>query len=363
VKKLILLIIASLFLTGCYDYQELNNRAIISGLAIDYNDENYLVTLEILNSKKSDSDKESSEKVYFTEGSGKTLSEAFQNSNLKISKEPYFSHLKILIISEKIAREKMPDIIDYMIREPNIRNIFIPVMAKDSDASDLIKTTTKENPICSEAIQSLLENNKSSNNIALNIDFESFVDTIVDKRKDAKLNTISKEEEQIVLEGIAAFKDEKLATILNKDEASIINTLNNTSKNHFIKTTCDDKKEKYITINLYNNEDTNIEIKENKLYINSKLEASIIEDECNLDFRKPDVYKKVEEMFKKEIETEEKEVIKKLQQYQTDILQINDIHYKKERKDLTDWYKLDVSFKTKLIINKNGLIFRVDTNE
>ena len=29
-KKLLLLLIIPLFLTGCYDYQELNNRAIIA---------------------------------------------------------------------------------------------------------------------------------------------------------------------------------------------------------------------------------------------------------------------------------------------------------------------------------------------
>ena len=35
-KKIWIILILPFFLTGCYDYQELNNRAVIAGIAIDY---------------------------------------------------------------------------------------------------------------------------------------------------------------------------------------------------------------------------------------------------------------------------------------------------------------------------------------
>ena len=40
-KKLWVIIFLTFFLTGCFDYQELNTRAIISGIAIDYENEEY----------------------------------------------------------------------------------------------------------------------------------------------------------------------------------------------------------------------------------------------------------------------------------------------------------------------------------
>ena len=48
-KKIWILLILPFFLTGCYDYQELNNRAVIAGIAIDYKEEEFFIDLEILN--------------------------------------------------------------------------------------------------------------------------------------------------------------------------------------------------------------------------------------------------------------------------------------------------------------------------
>ena len=43
-KLLLLLLVLPFLATGCFDYQELNNRAVIAGIAIDYVQDNYAVT-------------------------------------------------------------------------------------------------------------------------------------------------------------------------------------------------------------------------------------------------------------------------------------------------------------------------------
>ena len=161
-KKLLLLLIIPLFLTGCYDYQELNNRAIIAGVAIDYEEDAFHIDLEILNNKKSSNQEEESSKTYYVKGSGPTLDKAFQDCHSRLSKEPYYSHLKILILGEEVAKEKLSEVLDYMIRDAAIRNIFLPVLAKGSKASEILETTTTENPIVSTSIQSMIENNKTN---------------------------------------------------------------------------------------------------------------------------------------------------------------------------------------------------------
>jgi len=358
-KKWLILLIIPFLLTGCYDYKELNSRAIVSGIALDFKYDAFQVTLEILNSKKSDSEKESSEKTYYVEGTGQTISEAIQNCNLKVSKDAYYSHLKVMIISESIAKEKMDKVLDYLLRDPNIRNIFIPVMAEGSDAGEVLKTVSTANPVSSEAIQNLIENNMQSNHIGIEQDFEVFADAFIDLRKDAVMNTVKKEKENIVLSGIATFRGSKLATILNQQEAAVYNVLSNNSKNHLVSTYCDEKEKKRININLYQNKNTSIEYKEGKLNVKSNLLASIIEDECNFDFRDPSVYPEIEKLFDKVIDDEFKSLIKKLQKNQSDILKINDSFYKKNRKDLANWYTLDLEFETEIDVNKNGLIFKV----
>ena len=72
-KKIWILLILPFFLTGCYDYQELNNRAVIAGAAIDYKEEEFFIDLEILNNKKGSGQEENENKTYYIGGSGKTV--------------------------------------------------------------------------------------------------------------------------------------------------------------------------------------------------------------------------------------------------------------------------------------------------
>ena len=358
-KKIFFLIIFIFFLTGCYDYQELNSRAIVSGIGIDYKEDEFEVTLEILNTKKSESEQENTEKTYYVVGSGKTIAEAILTANLKVSKDPYYSHLKVMVISEDVAKGKLQEIVDYLLREPNIRNIFIPVLAEGTSSNSILKTISKANPVSSEAIENLVENNKASNHIALDMDFEKFIDSLVDLRKDAVINTIKKEEDQLVLGGIATFKGYEYKNILNEEEAALYMVLKNKSDSSYVKTKCDSREDKYIMIHLYENRNTDIEFKEDKILVKSNLKASIIEDECGFDFRNPESYPKVQELFDSVLKDKFHELLLKLKKDQTDILGINEANYKNERKELTDWYQKDVDVQLSLDINKNGLIFKV----
>ena len=95
-KKIIILIITSLFfITGCYDNVELNKLSIIAGIGIDYVDNEYVLTYEIYNDNKSDN---TGELISDTiTGKGNTISEAFNNANMKTSKKDFFAHVQSLI--------------------------------------------------------------------------------------------------------------------------------------------------------------------------------------------------------------------------------------------------------------------------
>ena len=362
-KKLLLLLIIPLFLTGCYDYQELNNRAIIAGVAIDYEEDAFHINLEILNNKKSSNQEEESSKTYYVKGSGPTLDKAFQDCHSRLSKEPYYSHLKILILGEEVAKEKLSEVLDYMIRDAAIRNIFLPVLAKGSKASEILETTTTENPIVSTSIQSMIENNKTNDSISILKDFEEFTSEIIDPYRDGYINTISKDEDTLLLSGIAAFHEYEFSFFLDTEEAITFNTLNNDSTNYYINIPCENKKEKYITIKLYQNDGTSFEFQENNITVQSKLNASIVEDSCHYDFRKPDTYNKLANLAKPLIEEEYQNVINKLKEEKTDILGISDQYYKKYRTPLDSWYTWNFAYDIEVNINKNGLIFEVKENE
>ena len=77
-KKAILLLTFIFLLSGCYDYQEVNNLGIISAIGIDYEDDKYIITLEILNDS---GDKESSKISSYTKtNSDKSLAKAIEKT-------------------------------------------------------------------------------------------------------------------------------------------------------------------------------------------------------------------------------------------------------------------------------------------
>ena len=51
-RKIFILLPLLLFLTGCYNYYELNDLAIVTGIGIAYSNHEYEVTVEIVNPKK-----------------------------------------------------------------------------------------------------------------------------------------------------------------------------------------------------------------------------------------------------------------------------------------------------------------------
>lgn len=356
-KKLLFILLIPLFLGGCYDYQELNDLAIISGIAIDYEDD-YEVTFEVLESQK-----ESNEKASYVKATGKTISDAFAKASLKIHKEVYFAHVKVILFSEEIAKNYMQDVTDYILREPNIRNIFYPLIVLDGKASLILENKNEASPVTSVALEKALTNNRSTPKIAINIDFETMMNNFVDPKKDAYLNTIKKDETTFALSGMALFKGYQMVGQLNEQETSLFNLLKNTSDNTFIKMACPFKEDKTITIDLYHNRNTDIKVKEDNIVINSSLKGSVIEDNCEIDFRTSSSYEELSHTFSDEIKKEINHLIKKIQNLQSDVLEFQNIYYQKERKELTNWYLKDMLVNIDLDINKNGLIFKVNPNE
>ena len=120
--KILCLLFISCFMTGCWNYNELNDLAITTGIAIDLKEEKYVVSYMIANAKKSEGESKSGETssvVYSGEGS--SISAAYTDLNSKISKIPYISHLEVLIISEDAAKKGVMNIIDFLILQKLIK--------------------------------------------------------------------------------------------------------------------------------------------------------------------------------------------------------------------------------------------------
>ena len=85
--KLLLPFLFLFILTGCWNYRELNDLAIATGIAIDESEDGYEVSVLIANAKKAQvSTKEGESQTSGYSEKGKTITEALRNINLKFSK-------------------------------------------------------------------------------------------------------------------------------------------------------------------------------------------------------------------------------------------------------------------------------------
>ena len=119
-KRLIIILLLPVLLTGCWNYSELNEIAIATGISIDWEDDKYKLTALISNAQKTEgSSKEGEAQITVFEGTGKTMTEALKNIELKLPKELYLKHISIIIIGEELAKKGVGNILDYLIRDPN----------------------------------------------------------------------------------------------------------------------------------------------------------------------------------------------------------------------------------------------------
>ena len=354
-KKILIIIIVTLFLTGCYDNIELDDLAIIGGIGIDYYENNYYISYEIFNNNKSDETQNLLS--YVVVGEGNTLSKAFINANYKTGKKPFFAHLKVILLSESIIENHLEDIVDYLFRDTEIRDEFQMIVVKNNHPKDILEMANTRHPVISNLINDLLNLEHHNNNLATNETFKELVTKLVSHKTDIILNTISiTTNNNISLDNSYIFKYYNYQNELNIKESTLYNMLTkNTHNTEFTKY----YKDKNITISI-NASNTKLEVLNDKIIVNCNLEGRIIENNPKFDLKNPQTYQRLNNDFSHLIKNDIISFIKTLQTNKSDILGFQNIYYKKNNKDNNDlWIYADIDVNIDLKINTKGFIFEV----
>ncbi len=139
----ILILTLSLLLSGCWSSHEVNTLGLTVALGIDRTDEGYLVSEQVINPRVIASQTGSSVSpvtVHFAQG--KDIQETITRLTTMIPRKIYSSHLRMVILSEDIAKEGITDIVDYLLRYHEYRTDFYFAIAKGVTAKDILMTLT-----------------------------------------------------------------------------------------------------------------------------------------------------------------------------------------------------------------------------
>ncbi len=361
--KKILILILVFCLTGCYNYRELNQLAIATGFAVDYKDDNYIVTILISNSKKEGNSEKNEASSVVYEGVGKTIFEAIKDTSMSISKQIYLSHIEILAVSEEVAKNHMLDVTDFFFRYPQTRNQFLMVIASKSMAKDLFLVTTPLETFPSQNIAKNIDITDKLQGYTYSVNFNEFIKLLIEEGSNPTLPTISvignvsegNDDENIKrnepntylkLGMLGIFKGSKLVGIATADQSKGINFLNNKVNTTLVKTECSNGN---VVVEI-NKSKTKIDYTDNTFKVKITSDAAIEEVTCKIDLDNEETIKKLKENTIEEIKRLNIEAINFAKENKTDIFNLGNIIYKK---DFKHWYTIKDKWQDDLFLNSN----------
>ncbi|EKP94752.1 Ger(x)C family spore germination protein [Thermaerobacter subterraneus] len=123
-----LLVLAAFVLTGCWDRVEINDRAIVLGMAVDRDQGGrFRVTLSVADPARfprpgqQGSSQVGQKPVNYIQGSGRTLADALSLIQETVPRRLYYSHLKTVLIGEGAARRGIGPVLDFLMRDAQPR--------------------------------------------------------------------------------------------------------------------------------------------------------------------------------------------------------------------------------------------------
>ena len=370
-KKFVLIIITLFILlisSGCYNYKEINDMAIVSSIGIDKDNKNdkYIVSAQIMNSKESEDSEDSQITVYTKEGD--TVHEALRNITLKSPRKLYGNHLSKIVLSEEVAKEGIDNILDIFNIITEVRNEFIITIVKEDKASDVLKVLTTTESIPAEYVKLSLKIADKTSGLTYATKLDEFISLYLKKgidpvvpvlkidkkeKKGTTINNITTTNpiSKIVIEDLAVTNKGKLETYLKNEEIIGYNFLRNQIQKMIIPVKCDDENNYASILILKNKTKSNAAKKDNKYIINFNInsEAIITEYNCKKDLTDEKVIKELEKDTEKKIKRYIKKSLNKQKETKGKFLGLERIIYLDYPKYKNEDYSVKYNAKVNLV--------------
>ncbi|MCJ7688829.1 MAG: Ger(x)C family spore germination protein [Clostridiaceae bacterium] len=231
------IIMCPIILCGCWNYVEIDNFAIVAGVAIDKDitTNKYIITSEIITTQMSGASSIISSELYRTEGD--SVLAAVRNTIEKTGLKLFWSDAKILIISKSIAMEGIIPAIDWVNRSSDTRPDMWVLISKEDSASEILKSKVKLNDVTSFLLNETMKSGVSLSKFA-NSRVWSFINEISSAGKSGAIATIESELNDgnsfLRVAGSAVFNSDKLVGYLNENETLYMTLIKNQLKEGLI---------------------------------------------------------------------------------------------------------------------------------
>ena len=378
-KKIKYLLLLLPFLSGCYNYRELNEIGITTAISIDY-DENFKVIAQVINPVKQQDASTSGEPSFVNFSSeGDSLQEVFRSVILESPRQLYGSHLQIIILSEEIVNNHLFEVLDFFTREPEIRSEVNVIIAQDQKDLEGITIQTLLNDLSSSTILDALESQSKKEGVTLEITLNDLTNMYLNPYLEITMPSMTVEgnlgqgqKEENITETVAdaktkigttaIFKENNLLGFLSIQESKMVNLIKNNFSDSILQFEYNDG---YIVFEP-NRVKSKVEadVKNNKVIVTIKGYAKINEVGTVVNLEDTKEIEKIKDFLNESIENSVKDTFNSIRdKYNTDIFGFQDLYYKTDpnyfKENYKNWYEdafpnLEIDLNSNLKLYKKG---------
>lgn len=321
---LLLFIFISTNLSSCWNYREINDMSIVSGVAIDKGgaDGKYEVTVELIDIQQG---KDINMHSKYITLSGDTMFEISRNMISLIGKKLYWSHSKSIIISEDIARDGISAILDWYSRDAETRTDAYILVSKENTAKEVLKSKPVTENYTSFELSKLLKNEDTLSNVPV-VDLWDILDTLAQDGLSTWLPTVkinkNNDDNILQVDGSAIFSKDKLIGCIDENSTKNILFAKDKVKGGLL--VLDKESESPVTFEIFKNKTTiKPSVEKGNLQFNIYTDTTVSLDEIQSDYEfyteegKSELENELSDMLQKSIYSS----IKRIQsEYGADIL-------------------------------------------
>lgn len=383
-RGIFILLILSIFLTGCWNRRELNELAITLALGIDKSEDEYLISAQVVvPGEVSLTGGKVGSPVTLVQARGGTVYEAIRKMTKSSPRKIYPGHLRMLVLGESVAEEGIGDPLDLISRDWEFRSDFYVVVAKEDTAEHILNIQTPLENIPANKMFNTLKVSEENWSATSGVTIDELIVDLRSEGKEAVLTGIlatgkqeggsSKQSLETILSNIniqyddlAVFKDDKLVGWLTENESRAYNGIINEVKSTVAAISCPNEGKANIEVLDFKTKlKGNVKNGNPEVDINVKIVGNIGAIECPIDISKPESIEALEKIYEKEVEETINNSITSVQEkYEADIFGFGDAIYRSNPKEWeslkNQWNQhfteLPVTIKVDVKLRKTGTV-------
>lgn len=367
-QKGIISILLILFLpfsvAGCWDANEINELGFVLSVAVDKAGDSYKVTAQIAQpnsyskTPSGGSTQTGNAKPFWViSATGESIFQAIRNMAAIAPRRIFWAHIKVIIISEQLARSDIHDLLDFLTRNPELR-LRTLLAVTPGEAGKLLEIVPLMEKDPATDLEMIIENRNLTGKGYRNM-LKNFLEDYLDPNANPVVPRIliSKSENNPVLElnGAAVFQNSKMAGWLDGKETRGLLWVKNETQSTIMVVNCP-----------YDGQPITVEIKSGETSFQSSIEngipyyqikvkatGNLVEQGCTTDFTDPQALHELERTLASAIKSDIQSTLTAAQNLRVDFLGLEEVLHRQHKKE---WMQLSENWSEVL----PELIFQID---